>query len=169
MEHYRSVQCFMPATSSVRNVDTLNFFPSATPLPKMETEYYLQQSVGNILAILSKPKTQLPFLTYGDTTTSAVESITKILQRVIPRATPVIPTPDPTPTHEQIIPVPKKSPINVPTISPTMPTAPVRVHRVPIVIPPRPPVQVQRVPLKFPGGTTIPAKKSMPPRPVALA
>ena len=70
MEHYRCVQSFITATSSVCNVDTLTFFPDAFPFPKIETENYLWQSVGNILAILSKPKTQLPFLTYGDTTTS---------------------------------------------------------------------------------------------------
>ena len=72
MEHYRRVQCFMPDTSSLRNVDTLTFFPDAIPHPKMETEDYVQQSVGNILAIPSKPKTQLPFLTCGDTTESTV-------------------------------------------------------------------------------------------------
>ena len=62
-------------------MEKLNLFPAAITLPKMDTEDYLWQSVGNILAILSKPKTQLTFLTYEDTTTSAVESIAKILQR----------------------------------------------------------------------------------------
>ena len=72
MEHYRCVQCSISATSTVRNVDSLTFFPSGIPFPKIEIKDYLGQSVGNILAILSKPKTQLPFLTYGDTTTSVV-------------------------------------------------------------------------------------------------
>ena len=136
------------------------------PLPKMETEDYLVQSVGNILSILSKPKTQLPFLTYGYTTTSAVESIAKLPQRAISRAPPVIPNPDPTPKPERKIPVPKQFPINVPTISPTISTVPFRVQRVPIVSPTRPPVQVQRLPLQSIGETTIPAIKSIPPRPV---
>ena len=43
MEYYRCVQCFMPAISSVRKIHILTFFPSATPFPKMDTEYYLQQ------------------------------------------------------------------------------------------------------------------------------
>ena len=43
MEHYRCVQCFMTATSSVRNVDTLTLFPATIPFPKMETEDYLQK------------------------------------------------------------------------------------------------------------------------------
>ena len=80
MEYYRCVQFFMPKTSSVRNIYTLTFFPAAIPFPKMETENYLRQSVGYILAILSNHKTQLPFLTDGGNTTSAVESIDKLLQ-----------------------------------------------------------------------------------------
>ena len=45
----------------------------------METEDYLQQSIGEILTILSKPKTQPPFKTYGYTTISGIKSIAKIL------------------------------------------------------------------------------------------
>ena len=149
----------MPTISSVRNVDTLTFFPAAIPFPRMETEYYLRQSVVGILDILSKPKTQLPLLTYGDTTTTTVESICKILKFAIPPAPQAIPTPDSTPTHEQTIPDPKQFPITMPTIIPTMPTFPVRVHRVPIVIPTRPPVQVQSVTLKSPGVGNYPCQK----------
>ena len=47
-----------------------------------------------------------------------------------------------------------------------MTNATVQVKRVTIFRPNRTPVQVQRVPFKSPGGTTIPARKSMPPRPV---
>ena len=79
MKNYGYVQCFMPTTSSLHNVYTLAFFPAAIPFPKTETEYYLQLSVGDISAILSKPITQLPLLTYGDTTTSPVESIASLL------------------------------------------------------------------------------------------
>ena len=166
MEHYRCVQCFMPTTSSVCNMDTLTLFPTATLFPKTKTEYYLRQSVGDILAIPSKPKTQLPFLTYGGTKTSAVESIAKILQLATPHAPPVTPTPETTPTPELTIPVPKQLPIHVHTISPTMSTVPVKLKRVPIFIPTRPPVQIQRVPLKSPGETNIPSIKAMPPQPV---
>ena len=54
----------------------------------------------------------------------------------------------------------------MPKIIPTMTTVTVQVQRLPIVIPTRPPVQFQRVPLKYPRGTDIPSRKSMPPRPV---
>ena len=59
--------------------------------------------------------------------------------------------------------------MNVSTIIPAITPVTVQIDRAPTVTPTMHHVQVQRVPLKFPGGTTIPAKKSMPPRPVALA
>ena len=162
MEQYRCVKCFMPYTSSVFHVGTFTFSPADIPLTKMDTEDYLRQSIGYILVIMIKLKTQLPFLTYGDTTTSTVESTTKILQREIPCTPPVIPTNDPTPTPEQTITVPEQIPMNVTTISPTMPPVPVQVQRVPTVSPTMTPVQVHRVPLKYPGGTTISCRKALP-------
>ena len=86
MEHYQCVNIYIPETSSVRNVDILTFFSTVIPFPIIETEDYLLQSVDNILGILNKPKTQLPFLTYGESKTRAIKSIANLLQRVIPRA-----------------------------------------------------------------------------------
>ena len=65
MEHYRCVKSSMPATSIFCNMDTHTFFSTVIPFPKMDTEYYLRKSVGDILSILNKSKTQLHFLTYG--------------------------------------------------------------------------------------------------------
>ena len=95
-----------------------------------------------------------------------METIDKLLQYEIPCAPPVILTPNPTSTPEQSIPVPKQFPMNVPIIIPAMPTVPVQVQKVPIDIPTRTPIQVQRMPRKFPGRTTIPSRKTFPPRPV---
>ena len=67
MERYICIQCFIQDTSSVHNVDTLTYFTATIPFPKMETEYYLWQSIGNILSIMIMPKNQIPLLTYGDT------------------------------------------------------------------------------------------------------
>ena len=86
-----------------------------------------------------------------DTTTSAVESIANLIQCKIPRAPPVVPTNDPTPTPEQKIHVPDQIQMNVPTVSSTMPLITVKVQRLPIVSPSMPPVQVKRVPHKYPG------------------
>ena len=42
LEHYRCSKCYMPATYSERNVDTVEFFPSTTPFPKVSTDNYLR-------------------------------------------------------------------------------------------------------------------------------
>ena len=55
----------MPDTPSVRNVDTLTFTSAVIPLPIMDTEDYLWQSIDNIPAILIKSNTQLPFYIMG--------------------------------------------------------------------------------------------------------
>ena len=86
----------------------------------METEDYVRQSVDDILAILNNPNTQLPFSTYGETTTSAINSFPS-------SCTPsVIPTPDPTPTtvptHTPpvIVPDPLSVPEPIPFFSPQL-------------------------------------------------
>ena len=88
----------MSETPSVCNMDTLTFPPTVIPFPKIVTEGYLLQPVGYILAVLNKPNTQLPLLTYGETTTSAIKSTAKPLKCKIPCAPSLIPTPNPTPT-----------------------------------------------------------------------
>ena len=134
---------FLPETSSIRNADTITFPLSIIPSPRTETEDYLRQSVVNIIDILNKPNTQLPFLTYGDTTTSAIDA--NLLQHTSPRAPSSTQTPDtnPTPTLTPappvIVPGPLLLPEPIPMIFPT-----VRYTMTP--------AKVQRGPLKSPGG-----------------
>jgi hypothetical protein len=61
MHHYRCVQCLVPNTSRVWDVDTLTFFPHSIPFPKTTTEEYLRQSVGDILELISHPPTNYLF------------------------------------------------------------------------------------------------------------
>jgi len=104
----------MPATSSERNIETLTFFPMIIPFPKTTTKDYLCQSVGDILGIINQPKTQLPFLIYGDDTINAIRQIAILLHRAVPAPAPVIPTaPAPVPLTTS----------STPTVTPTlMPT-----------------------------------------------
>ena len=46
LNHYRCMQCYMPATFIVRIIDTLQYILKAFDLPKTSTEDYLQQSIG---------------------------------------------------------------------------------------------------------------------------
>ena len=80
--------------SGVRDVDTVTFFPKRIPCPKTTTEDYLNQSVGDILALLKQPKSQLPFLQYGSMTQNTVQTIAKLLHLavLIPKQNPLVDT-----------------------------------------------------------------------------
>jgi hypothetical protein len=80
--HYRCVKCFVPATSRVRDIDSVTFFPHVIPFPKTSTEDYLGQFVGDILKLLSHSPTtsQLPFLQFGNDTENAIKEIATLLQ-----------------------------------------------------------------------------------------
>ena len=41
MEYYRCVNCYFPDTCATRDVDTITFFPSTIPFPKVKIEDFL--------------------------------------------------------------------------------------------------------------------------------
>jgi hypothetical protein len=84
MEHYRCVKCYIPASGRERDVDTLQFFPKTIPFPEVSTEDYLTQAASDILSILQRPPSNLPYLAYGDTTKNALVQIAKLLGRAAP-------------------------------------------------------------------------------------
>jgi hypothetical protein len=89
MQHYRCVQCFMPTTSKVWDVDTVEFFPATIPFPTISTADYLKQAAGDIVTILRNPPANLPYLSYGDDTTNALVQIAHLLGRAtLPPAKP---------------------------------------------------------------------------------
>ena len=129
----------------------------------METEDYLGKSVNDILSILNKLKNQPTFLTYGEATIRAIKTIANFLQHVIPCTPSVILTTDPTPNDAPTPVTTTTPPKNIPEPIPAKEPIPLIVPAVSLTITP---AQVQRVPLKSPGGTAIPAKNSLLPRPV---
>jgi hypothetical protein len=83
MEHYRCVKCYIPTAARERDVDTLQFFPKKIPFPSISTEDYLKQAASNILAILPKTPSSLPYLAYGDPTNNAIVQIATLLGRAV--------------------------------------------------------------------------------------
>jgi hypothetical protein len=65
MEHYRCVKYYIPTTARERDVDTLQFFPKKIPFPSISTEDDLKQDASDILAILQKRPSSLPYLAYS--------------------------------------------------------------------------------------------------------
>jgi hypothetical protein len=130
MHHYRCVQCYMPTTGRVRDVDTVEFFPTIIPFPTITTADYLKQAATDIVTILRNPSNDLPSLSFGDDTTNALVQIAQLLGRAtLPPATPVDPPRVPTPVEHTV-----PSPVHPPRVA-----TPVSPPRVPMtqVSPPR--------------------------------
>ena len=80
LEHYRCVSVFFPLTRSVRQVDTVRYFPHTIPFPKVSLEDHLRQAGSDIVRILSHPPSTLtPDLESGDSISNAILKLGKIL------------------------------------------------------------------------------------------
>ena len=64
--HYICMQCYMPTTDIVRITDTLQYILKEFALPKTTKEDYLQQAIGEIIAIMKDSPKTLPYLYYFD-------------------------------------------------------------------------------------------------------
>ena len=80
-EHYRCVSVYFPATRSVRVVDTVCYFPSFIPFPKVSLEDHLRQASSDIVSILLKPPSQVtPDLESGDAVKNALLTLANIFK-----------------------------------------------------------------------------------------
>ena len=71
----------MPVTGIVRITDTLQYIAKAFAFPGTTTEDYLQQEIGEIIAIMKNTPKTLHFLLYGDATKNEINQIDHILHR----------------------------------------------------------------------------------------
>jgi hypothetical protein len=122
MEHCRCIKCYLPTTSRERDVDALQFFPKQIPFPQTSTEDCLKQAASEILDVLQKPPTTLPYLGHGDATNNAVVAIATLLGRAdvppeLPRAQiPVHPPRVQIPLHPPRVQIPILHPPRVPLV-----------------------------------------------------
>ena len=72
----------MPVAYIVRITDTLQYIPKAFFFPNKTTEDYLQQAIGDIIAIIKYPPKTLPFLSYSNATTKSINQIAQIFREV---------------------------------------------------------------------------------------
>ena len=122
-------------------MDTVKFFPTTTPFPKVTNDKYLRIDTTNLLAILQEPSKSIPLLKYGSLVINAYIQLDQILKRatkqpiaareprVNPTFIPSLPTPYPrvestlSPTNTTKLPasaprVHDKAPVFQPIISP---------------------------------------------------
>ena len=74
------MQCYMPAAGILHITDTLQYIPKVFTFLKTNTEYYLQQEIGDIIAIIQYPPKTLNYLSYGDATINVINKIAHIVQ-----------------------------------------------------------------------------------------
>ena len=83
MDHYRCVQCYFPRTKATRHCDTVEFFPTDTPFPRIKTKDFLHQAATDIVDILNQPpSTTTPSLEAGDPIRNALLTLAKQLKRI---------------------------------------------------------------------------------------
>jgi len=168
---YRCYKTWIPATNSIRDAMTIDWFPSTIPFPKVSHDTYLRQTAEDMLSLLQqKEKHPLHQLTYGSTITNAYIQIAQILKRATARPTPA-PSTTP-PAIEPRVPVPQPVPQPTPAPSPTLnPTpispTPAREPRVQAPSPPPPAVPLTApVPAAPPQTSRRPAKCTAPYPPI---
>ena len=94
MQHYRCVKCFIPKTLSLRDSDTVSFFPHSTPFPKVITDDFLRHSITYIISLLQHhPPTTIPSLQDGDKTIAEIQQIATLLNRHLKSPLPDLQTP----------------------------------------------------------------------------
>ena len=67
VKDYRCVTYYFPRTKTTRDCETVAFFPSSIPFPKVKPEDFLRQAASDIISILTlPPSTTTPNLQAGD-------------------------------------------------------------------------------------------------------
>ena len=84
LENYWCVECYIPSEHSIRIADTLQFISTVITINKTSSEYFLRQSVKDILFLLADPNSTVPYLSFGYDTQNSVEYIATLLNRAIP-------------------------------------------------------------------------------------
>ena len=82
-DHYRCISCYFPRTRTVRQCDTVTYFPTIIPFPKVGLSDFLRQAAKDIVTILTHPPANtIPTLEQGSATNNALLKLATILQRI---------------------------------------------------------------------------------------
>jgi hypothetical protein len=92
MHHYRFQNVYITTTASEHIVDTLEVFPQNSPMPQMSSMDRVLMAAQDITDALKHPHPDIPFVTIGDDTISALATLVEILTRKFKKSeSPVIP------------------------------------------------------------------------------
>ena len=97
MSHYRYVKCYFPRPRTIRDCDTVTFFPTTLSFPEIKLDDFLRQAASDIITILTlPPSTTTPSLQTGDPVRNILITLETQLNRTdnIPQQpTPTAPPP----------------------------------------------------------------------------
>ena len=83
-EHYCCIKCYIPHSHSEIIADTVEFVPEKIPFPTVTTDFLLQQTTTDLVALLTKRKgIGLPQVEIGDKTSNALVRIAETLKRTV--------------------------------------------------------------------------------------
>jgi hypothetical protein len=93
MEHYCCYHIYVPKTQAYRIADTVDFFPSKVPMPKLSSADAAQHAAQDLLAALQNQSPAAPFHPMGDTQLTALRQLATILGNARPRVPTALPAP----------------------------------------------------------------------------
>jgi hypothetical protein len=85
MEHYRCYKCYIPATDSIRIADTVQFFPTTVPFPKLSSADNAFRAASELIDALKHPHPAQPFAPIGTSQTKALQQLADIFAQSLPQ------------------------------------------------------------------------------------
>ena len=119
LNHYCCYQYIITSTDVVRNMDTVQVFPSTIRFPNVTTNTYLRQAATGNLTLLQDLPNIMSSLKYDNKTSNAYIQLAQIIKRATSSPSRVLtstPTPAPVPTSATVpITMPVPAPIAIST------------------------------------------------------
>jgi hypothetical protein len=111
MEHYRCYRVYVTKTQAYRIADTVEFFPSKVPMPKLSSQDAAQHAARDLIHALQHPAPAAPFHPMGEAQLTALRQLATIFSDALPRVTqtPQTPTPAPPLLAAKVTPLPSQA------------------------------------------------------------
>ncbi len=85
MEHYRCYKVYITATHGERIVDTIQFFPTQTEMPKLSSADNAMRAAQELTEALQNPAPAAPFAMLGSEKLGALKDLARIFSDALPR------------------------------------------------------------------------------------
>ena len=135
LHHYQCYCIWVLRTHAKRIIDTISFFPKAVPLPELTHKDATSQATHKLTHALQQPRFHGPLAQFHDDHLTSLRELSKIFHTIAPRVEPIAPGVDTT-IKKHLPPVPHPTPAPPPD-TPTTPTSPQHITKLPYNLCPR--------------------------------